>query len=227
MDRKARSAPPRLSVVVVVHDMRREAPRTLYSLSAAHQRGVTAEDYEVVVVENGSSAPLSPEIVAGFGDNFRYFYLEDPPPSPAYALNFGVTRAAGDCLGLMIDGARMVTPGILSRALTGLGRFRRPVVATVGFHLGPDVQMRSIEAGYDQQAEDRLLERIDWPGEDGYRLFEISSLAASSDGLPPFTYLDYEARDRELHVHTYLAFTEECSLIKLQSIFEIEKTINK
>ena len=46
------------------------------------------------------------------------------------------------------------------------------------------------------------------------------------DDLPPFTYLDYEARDRELHVHTYLAFTEECSLIKLQSIFEIDTKRN-
>lgn len=45
---------------------------------------------------------------------------------------------------------------------------------------------------------------------------------AGSGHLPPFAYLDYEARDRELHVHTYLAFSDECSLIKLQSIFEID-----
>lgn len=44
---------------------------------------------------------------------------------------------------------------------------------------------------------------------------------AGAGGLPPFTYMDYEARDRELHVHTFLAFSEECSLLKLQSIFEV------
>jgi len=45
---------------------------------------------------------------------------------------------------------------------------------------------------------------------------------AVDGSLPPFTYVDYEARDRELHVHTFLAFAEECSLLKLQSIFEVQ-----
>jgi hypothetical protein len=44
---------------------------------------------------------------------------------------------------------------------------------------------------------------------------------AGNGSLPPFSYMDYEARDRELHVHTYIAFSEECSLLKLQSIFEV------
>ncbi len=72
-------AEPRLSIVVAVHNMRREAPRTLYSLSAAFQRRVGPREYEVIVVENGSSQPLAPGLVESFGDNFRYFFLEDPP----------------------------------------------------------------------------------------------------------------------------------------------------
>src|SRR5216683_2592387 len=51
---------PDLSVIVVVHNMAREAPRTLYSLSTTYQRHIAAEDYEVIVVDNGSTARVSP-----------------------------------------------------------------------------------------------------------------------------------------------------------------------
>ena len=49
----------------------------------------------------------------------------------------------------------------------------------MAFHLGPDVQMRSIFDGYDAEAEDAQLEQVPWR-EDGYRLFDISVLAGSS-----------------------------------------------
>jgi hypothetical protein len=41
------------------------------------------------------------------------------------------------------------------------------------------------------------------------------------DGLSPFTFIDYEAREREFHVHAYHAFPEGQTLLKTQSIFEI------
>ncbi len=41
------------------------------------------------------------------------------------------------------------------------------------------------------------------------------------DGLAPFTFVDYEARDHEFHVHAFHAFPEEFTLLKTQSIFEI------
>lgn len=40
---------PNVSVVVVVYNMPREAPRTLHSLSAEYQRHIDADDYEVIV----------------------------------------------------------------------------------------------------------------------------------------------------------------------------------
>ena len=49
---------PVLSVVVVVHGMARELPRTLQSLAPDYQRGVDAEEYEIGVVDNGSPCPL-------------------------------------------------------------------------------------------------------------------------------------------------------------------------
>ncbi len=43
----------------------------------------------------------------------------------------------------------------------------------------------------------------------------------SSEGLVAFTFIDYEAREREFHVHAFHAFPEDHTLLKLQSIFEI------
>ncbi|MCO6439072.1 MAG: DUF2617 family protein [Phycisphaerae bacterium] len=43
----------------------------------------------------------------------------------------------------------------------------------------------------------------------------------SHDGLAPFTFVDYDARDHEFHVHAFHAFPEELTLLKTQSIFEI------
>lgn len=43
----------------------------------------------------------------------------------------------------------------------------------------------------------------------------------TSGPLEPFTFIDYEARDSELHVHAFHAFPDEMVLLKTQSIFEI------
>ena len=66
-----------LSVVVVFYNMRREAARTLHSLSRAYQREIEDLDYEVIVVENGSAEDqrLGEDFVRGFGPEFRYLDL--------------------------------------------------------------------------------------------------------------------------------------------------------
>lgn len=43
------------------------------------------------------------------------------------------------------------------------------------------------------------------------------------DGLSPFSFVDFDARDHELHIHAFHAFPEENTLLKTQSIFEIGK----
>ena len=43
----------------------------------------------------------------------------------------------------------------------------------------------------------------------------------ASNGLDPFSFVDFEARDHEFHVHAFHAFPEELTLLKTQSIFEI------
>src|SRR5882757_5157879 len=104
---------PDVSVVVVVYNIPREAPRTLFSLSAAYQRHIGAIDYEVIVVDNGSNPPLDPQLVAGLEGNFRLIRIDPASPSPAQAVNRGIAEANGELIGVMVDGARIVTPGLI------------------------------------------------------------------------------------------------------------------
>lgn len=159
--------------------MARELPRTLRSLDPAYQRGIAADDYEVIVVDNGSPEPLPPELVAGFGGRLRTARVDPAPRYPAPAANLGLSLAEGELVGLLVDGARMASPGLLAHALVGQRLAPRSVVATLGWHLGPARHMEAEATGWDRAAEDRLLAEIRWE-EDGYRLFGVSTPAASS-----------------------------------------------
>jgi len=170
---------PDVSVVVVIYNIPREAPRTLHSLSAAYQRNIDLDDYEVIVVDNGSTPPVEQQLIDGLSGNFRLIRIDQAHSSPAQALNRGLAEARGDIIGVMIDGARMVTPGLLHFARHGARLYDKAVVATLGWYLGPDFQWRAMESGYDRAREDALLASIDWPN-DGYRLFEIGSMDESS-----------------------------------------------
>jgi len=179
---------PDVSVIVVVYNIPREAPRTLRSLSADYQRHIDGDDYEVIVVDNGSDPPLDPQCIAGLAGDFRLVRIDQASPSPAAAVNQGIALARGDVIGVMIDGARLVTPGLLDFARRGARLHDEAVVATLGWYLGPGFQRESMLRGYDQANEDALLAAIEWP-KDGYRLFEIAALDESSeDGwLRPIT----------------------------------------
>jgi hypothetical protein len=71
MSQRADRSKVDLSVVVVVHNMAREAPRTLFSLSATYQRNIGPEEYEVIVIDNGSTPPLDRVAIDFLRGNFR------------------------------------------------------------------------------------------------------------------------------------------------------------
>jgi hypothetical protein len=168
-----------LSIVAAFFDNRREARNTLHSLSPAYQRGAEALDYEVIALDNGSREPLDPAEVRAFGPRFRHRFVETTSKSPAAAINAAVREAAGDRVMVLIDGAHIVTPGVLALADEAFRRFESPFVVVPGFHLGPKRQNISVTEGYDQREEDRLLALADWK-RDGYRLFLVSR--AFADG---------------------------------------------
>ena len=169
----------RISIVLIVYKMPDQAEKTLYSLSTQYQRGVSEDDYEVIVVENASSAVLGEQRACQYGGNFRYFYREETQPTPVPAVNFGASEALGSHICLMVDGARMLTPSVVSYMLAATRLHPNALVALPGYHLGPKLQQKSMLEGYCNEVEAELLASIDWPS-DGYRLFEISCLSGTS-----------------------------------------------
>ena len=166
---------PDVSIVLVTFNMARELPRTLQSLSREMQTGVEQITYEIIVVDNGSEPPLSirPD------PSVSVIRIGDAPPSPCHAVNVGLRACHGRLIGVMIDGARLASPGLVQHAVLASRLHPRPVISTLSFHLGPDRQDRTVLDGYGRDTEDALLASSGWE-QDGYRLFSISSLAASA-----------------------------------------------
>lgn len=142
--------------------MRREAKRTLYSLSKAYQRDVDGLDYEVIAIDNASAKPLDEDMVKAFGPNFRYHYYDTTSVSPVEAVNHGVALAEGDVVAVIVDGARMASPGLIAQSVAALSLAPEIFACGLAWHIGPDIQPRSIQHGYNQEVEDRLLDVVDW-----------------------------------------------------------------
>ncbi|HEX6460194.1 MAG TPA: CmcI family methyltransferase [Thermoleophilaceae bacterium] len=172
-----------LAVIVVTYNMRREASRTLHSLSRSYQRGIDHLDYEVIVVDNGSRPEerLGEEFVRSFGPHFRYIELgADSAPSPAHAINRGIAASDASAVAIMIDGAHVLTPGVLRFGTLALSTYEPAVAVTKQWYLGPGQQPQTVAAGYDKDYEDRLFAQIDWPA-DGYRLFDVGHFIGNRD----------------------------------------------
>ena len=169
---------PLLSVVVAAYNMRRELPRTLHTLTAAYQ-DVPRDCFELIVVENGSTDPVGEEPVRTVDPGFQYRWSGPGNPSPAAAINAAVRDSRGEAVAVLIDGARMLSPGFLRYSLLALRAYCRPLISTLGCHLGEQPQQQAAQEGYDPAAEDQLLASVPWQ-RNGYSLFRIACLAGSS-----------------------------------------------
>lgn len=176
----------RLSIIAGLYNMQREAPRTLTTMSAAYQ-GLQAWDYEIILVDNGSSTRLAEPELLNIASNVRYRYIQDAGPSPTNAINAAVQESHGDLVTVVIDGARMFSPGLLQRTLQAFEAFDDPFVYAPSMHLGAQLQNDSSYAGYDQVIEDELLASIDWRNE-GYELFSISNVKSVPERLARATF---------------------------------------
>lgn len=170
----------RLSLVVIVYDMPRQALNTIRSLSPAHQLGVRASDYEIVVVENRSGNELDADRVRAAARNARYVRRDEPGRSPAAAVNAGVRLARGRTIVVLVDGARMVTPGVVVNLLRATRLGARTVAGVPGYHLGDQLQYDAVRAGWSQEQEQAMLAELDWQ-QYGYRLFRRAVLSASCE----------------------------------------------
>ena len=168
-----------ITVVVACHKMRRELPRTLRSLSPQMQRGVEKIPYEILMLDDGSTLPFCEPECRRWLPKLRVIPGDSRSHSPVAGVNAAIRDAAGELIGVLIDGARLASPGIISAVAQASKLSERTIILTLGFHLGPKLQQQSILEGYNQRSEDELLAASNWT-EDGYQLFNISVLAASS-----------------------------------------------
>jgi hypothetical protein len=169
--------------------MQREAPRTLRSCLPPLQKAVSGDEYEVIVIDNGAEPELSLAGVDFGGVNVRLFRV--PPntshPSPVFAINDCISRMAnGRFVLVCIDGARLFSPYLVRRSLDALNRAPDGFTYVGSRHLGHEVQMKSVQNGYDQDQEDKLLQSVDWT-HDLDRLNEISVWAGAHSHGNAFT----------------------------------------
>lgn len=170
---------PVLSVIVIGYKMARQLANTLYTLSSSYQRGSIEDDYEVVVVENASVDNFDESILSSLGNNFRFFRRQESAPTPVPAINFAFEQCRGDIVGLIIDGARMVTPGVIQHVLLAQRVHKHAMTAVPGYQLGDKPQNESALEGYCEATEKKLLASVDWRS-DGYELFSISSISGAN-----------------------------------------------
>ncbi len=171
---------PKLSIVVIFYEMAREGPRTLLSMVPPFQQNLEGIDYEIIGIEHGSrnrlQVPDHPELKT----RLKMITLDEAPVSPVKAINQAVRdECRGEFVMIYIDGARLASTHLLHQSLAASHGLKNPFVAALSWHIGPDIQSQSVQAGYNQSQEDRLLADIDWYNQ-GDRLFEISVFAGSS-----------------------------------------------
>lgn len=170
---------PKVSIILIGYKMSKQLHNTLLTLSPNYQQGVDADDYEVIVIENSSDDNLTAEAVKRLPKNFRYLLRNETAVSPVFAVNEGFDMCRASFICLMIDGARMVSPGIVRTALQAYAVNPNAVVAVPGYHLGQDEQ-HLVAGKQDQLAyETGLLTSVDWQA-DGYELFSISTFSGAN-----------------------------------------------
>jgi hypothetical protein len=179
-DRKARDCArrPVVSFVMVVYDMPVQAQNTVTSLLCDYQVGASPRDYEVIIVENESKNPMSQDFVQALPDNFHYYLRQEDRPTPIYAVEFGASKAQGENICLMIDGARLLTPGVVKNIVLGHSVDDSAVVTVPGYHIGSELQQEAVDRGYSIEKEREMMRAIAWP-EEGYRLFDIACFSGS------------------------------------------------
>src|SRR5690606_23724206 len=118
--------------------------------------------------ENRSPNNLCEQEVLKLGNNFKYFLRDETGVSPVPAVNFAYEQARGNIIGLIIDGARMVTPRVIEYALLAFHMSNDALVMVPGYHLGEQDQKFHRDSGHSEAKEIDQLKELRWQ-ENGYR----------------------------------------------------------
>jgi len=164
---------PKLSVVVVIHNMPMQASNTVASLCPSYQQSVSADDYEVIIIENRSLHLLDSRVISNFQGNIQYFLRDESGVSPAAAINEAFSKCRGDFVCLNIDGARLLSPKIIHYTLSAIKLSQNALVMTPAYHLGDTEQHHYNDLANIVEEQQNLLAKLQWKN-NGYLLFEQS-----------------------------------------------------
>jgi len=170
---------PAISIILIAYRMSGQLRNTLSTLHAGYQRNCSADDYEVIVVENSSDDNLDAATVDQLPGNFHYHLREEDSQSPVNAINFAFEQCRGDYIGLIMDGARMLSPGVINTASLVRKLTINGIAVIPGYHLGQEEQHLNTSAKLALLHEQQLLDSVDWHG-DGYELFSISTFSGAN-----------------------------------------------
>ncbi|NNE14531.1 MAG: sulfotransferase family 2 domain-containing protein [Saprospiraceae bacterium] len=176
-----------LSVVIIFHNNKREAQRSLFALSKQYQENIESLEYEVICIDSNSTEKLDPKDFSDLGSTFKFHDFKTDNPSPADALIFGVEQAISENLCIIIDGAHIITPNVINHFRTLSQINPNYFIYTHPFHLGEYYQNDNMTLGYNQDAEDKLLDSCDWK-ENGYNLFSISNFKQSNETFDQYIF---------------------------------------
>ena len=126
--------PVGLSVVVVAYDMARELPRTLRSLGSDYQRGIDGDEYDVIVVDNGSRDATAERVRDAFPDVTVVALAEN---RGAVARTAGIEAAATPYVAFADDDSWWA-PGSLGLAAACFERCPTLAVVAATILVGPD-----------------------------------------------------------------------------------------
>jgi glycosyltransferase involved in cell wall biosynthesis len=119
---------PRISVILPTRNRESLLTDALESLT---QQGIDGADFEVIVVNDGSSDGTT-ELVRSFRDRLPLTLVDAPASGIAIAKNFGTDLAAAPLL-LFFDDDDVAAPGLLKAHLDAHHRYPLEHVAVLGF----------------------------------------------------------------------------------------------
>jgi hypothetical protein len=133
-------------------------------------------DYQITILDNGSQPPMT---IREVDSRVDVQYIQNASNSPLSAMNALIAKGNSEFVCVVLDGARLWSPGVIRQFYNALGINPNIPSTATAYHLGPVHQSRSSEFGYDKQAENLMLEKLNWK-QNGYGLFDVSVLAYSN-----------------------------------------------
>ncbi|MEM1087756.1 MAG: class I SAM-dependent methyltransferase [Pseudomonadota bacterium] len=189
-----------ISFIIAYYDIPDQIERTLMTCSPEYQ-DIPAEKIDVIIADNGSNIPLPDDLQERFPFVSKILRTEGKP-SPVFALNAAISEARFESVALMIDGAHMLSPGIVGLTEQIYEAFERPVINIPQYLLGRFSQgLRSQEDAF--KHETRRLNHLNWP-ENGYALFDF----CVRPGESPFK--DYYSTPESNCLITTKSVIEDC-----------------